>query len=130
MKHIAALFTAFACLAGAQTAHALAFASVKVPETAMFMNVPPGTVINFSGEQAQHLMKLLPASIEAGDPPRAKRLRGILIRNEKFDLFFTCNDFEILPDGQMNTITPECEIRLNRMNPDIYGIPFDELTPE
>ena len=130
MKHVAALFTGFSCLAGAQTAHAIAFAEVKVPETAMHMNVPPGTVIKFSGEQAKHLMKMLPASREAGDHPRAKRVRGVLIRNEKFDLIFSCRDFTMLPDGQLYTITPECDIRLNRMNPDVYCIPFDELTPE
>lgn len=75
-------------------------------------------------------MKMLPASSSAGNHPADKRIRGVLIRNEKFDLLFECDDIVWLPDRQLGTKTPECSITLNRMNPDIYEIPFEEITPE
>lgn len=130
MRLLISLSTALSCFSVAQAAHAIAFATVKVPETAIFTNVPPGAKIEFSGEQAIHLMKMLPASSSARNHPADKRIRGVLIRNEKFDLLLNCNDIEWLPDGQLGTKTPECSITLNRMNPDIYSTPFDELEPE
>jgi hypothetical protein len=130
MKLIAALLATLTCFAGTHTAYAIAFAEVTVSETAIHTNVPPGTLIRFSGEQAIHLMKMLPKTSTAGNHPADKRIRGVLIRNEKFDLIFECDDIVWQADGQLGTRTPECTITLNRMNPDIYGIPFDELTPE
>jgi hypothetical protein len=97
------------------------FAEILVDEIST--NAAVGTTISFSGDEAAKLKQALPNISSTAGEGRNQHFSRLNIFSPGYMVTISCKD--VVSDGDLTSITPECSIRFDKKNVEFDGFPFD-----